>query len=76
VATRNGNELSLANFTVANGANRLSRPITGMQNGVTRNATFTPNNITRNTNTGRYEFFAPNQMFLTYPRVVANTTAA
>lgn len=56
--TRNGFEVSLANFTVENGANRLSRPIAG-ESGVESGALqgemkAAVSNLTVDTNTGEY----------------------
>ncbi|CAK1364625.1 unnamed protein product [Cercospora beticola] len=55
--TRNGYEVSLANFTVENNANRLSRPVGGgvVENGALLNGgTVTTSNLTLDTNTGEY----------------------
>lgn len=70
VVTRNPYEIALANFTVHNGANRLSRPIAGgsVQSGALQGRQFFPNNITLNTQTGQYSHIGFDQMFLTYPR--------
>lgn len=56
--SRNGFEVSLANFTVENGANRLSRPVAG-ENGVESgalqgSAMVAVSNLTVDTNTGDY----------------------
>ena len=54
--TRNGYEVSLANFTVEAGANRLSRPIAGgaVEDGALQNGEVTMSKLTYDTNTGEY----------------------
>ncbi|KAK3713085.1 hypothetical protein LTR37_008770 [Vermiconidia calcicola] len=54
--TRNGYEISLANFTVEAGANRLSRPIAGgaVEDGALQNGEVTMSKLTYDTNTGEY----------------------
>ena len=56
VITRNPYEISLANFTVKSGANRLSRPIAGgvAESGSLKGGSITQTNITNNTETGQY----------------------
>ncbi|EMC92262.1 hypothetical protein BAUCODRAFT_283733 [Baudoinia panamericana UAMH 10762] len=51
---RNPYEISLANFTVNSGANRLARPISGgiAESGALKNGTIRQTNITNNTATG------------------------
>jgi len=70
VATRNGYEIALANFTVYSGANRIARPVAGgsVQSGALQSGLYFPNNITFNTNTGKYENVSFNQMFISYAR--------
>ncbi|KAM3416433.1 hypothetical protein BST61_g8028 [Cercospora zeina] len=55
--TRNGYEVSLANFTVENNANRFSRPVAGgvVENGaLLSGGAVTTSNLTLDTNTGMY----------------------
>ncbi|KAI6868168.1 hypothetical protein KC323_g3162 [Hortaea werneckii] len=55
--TRNGYEVSLANFTVEKGANRLSRPVAGgsVENGALQNdGNVLMSNITHDTETGEW----------------------
>ena len=54
--TRNGYEVSLANFTVENGANRLSRPVAGgvVEDGALQRGSVSMSKLTVDTNTGRY----------------------
>lgn len=60
IATRNGYEISLANFTVAYGANKLTRTTDGVvgggvaESGSLRSGVVTGNNITNDTATGQY----------------------
>ncbi|KAM0719745.1 hypothetical protein Q7P37_003878 [Cladosporium fusiforme] len=57
VRTRNGYELSLANFTVQEGSNALQRPIAGgeVENGALKgNGTVAATNLTRDTNSGEW----------------------
>lgn len=56
VRTRNGYEISLANFTVENGGNALQRPIAGgqVENGALKNGTVSGNNVTFDTNSGEW----------------------
>ncbi|PNS18224.1 Alkaline phosphatase D [Sphaceloma murrayae] len=57
ILNRNPNEISIANFTVKAGENRLQRPIGGgvAESGFLRDGTIRQTNITKNTETG--EFF-------------------
>lgn len=68
VQTRNGYEVSLANFTVQNGANRLQRPVAGgsVEDGALQNGQVTNSKRTLDTNTGRW--FTHN-----FTRVTINT---
>lgn len=54
--TRNPLEISLANFTVKSGSNRLSRPIAGgvAESGSLKGGMISQTNITNNTQTGLY----------------------
>ena len=54
--TRNGYEISLGNFSVEAGANRLSRPVGGgrVENGVLQRGETVQTNLTLDTNTGEY----------------------
>lgn len=54
--TRNGYEVSLANFTVASGANRLSRPVAGglVQDGALKDGEISMSKLTVDTDTGQY----------------------
>lgn len=56
VVFRNPYEISLANFTVASGENRLSRPIAGgvAEHGALKGGRILETNLTQNTLTGRY----------------------
>lgn len=56
VVFRNPYEISLANFTVKSGANRLSRPIAGgvVEHGALKTGRVHETNLTHNTETGRY----------------------
>ena len=70
VATRNPYEISLANFTVLAGANKLSRPVAGgsVESGFLQGGEVEMTNLTRNTDTGEYFFSNFNQMFISYPK--------
>ncbi len=61
---RNGNEISLANFTVLSGANRLQRnPTVGggrVENGALKGGRVVQTNLTRDTATGRVFVSTPN----------------
>ena len=67
--TRNGYEVSLANFTVVNGANRLSRPVAGgvVEDGALQGGDVSMSKLTLDTNTG--EYFVHN-----FSRVTLETT--
>ncbi|KAF2433346.1 alkaline phosphatase-like protein [Tothia fuscella] len=69
VATRNAYEIPLANFTVAAGANHLSRPIAGgnVESGALSTGTVKSTNVTLNTDTGKWEITSFNTMFIAYP---------
>ncbi|KAK3654452.1 hypothetical protein LTR56_004082 [Elasticomyces elasticus] len=56
IVTRNPYEISLANFTVKSGENRLQRPIAGgiAESGSLKGGVITQTNITNNTATGQY----------------------
>lgn len=56
IVTRNPYEISLANFTVKSGANRLSRPIAGgvVEHGALKDGTVKETNLTHNTLNDRY----------------------
>lgn len=68
VATRNAYEVSLANFTVKAGSNKLSRPIAGgsVYSGATREKEWFPSNLTYNTQTKKWTKIGFNQMFIEY----------
>jgi alkaline phosphatase D len=68
VATRNPYEIILANFTVAAGANHLSRPIAGgkVESGALSGGKQKLTNVTYNTETGKWEITKFNQMFISY----------
>ena len=68
VQTRNGYEVSLANFTVENGANKLMRPVAGgsVEDGALQSGEVAMSKLTCDTNTGRY--FTHN-----FTRVTINT---
>ncbi|SPO06053.1 related to alkaline phosphatase D precursor [Cephalotrichum gorgonifer] len=65
VATRNSWDLPLANFTVASGANHLSRPIAGgkAESGAIRFGEIVHTNLTLNTDTGKWEVIGFDQMY-------------
>ncbi|KIX08823.1 uncharacterized protein Z518_03480 [Rhinocladiella mackenziei CBS 650.93] len=69
VATRNPLEISLANFTVQAGANRLQRPVAGgsAESGYLQGGDIVPTNLTYNTETGEYSYTSFDQMFIEYP---------
>jgi alkaline phosphatase D len=69
VATRNPYEIPLANFTVAAGANHLSRPIAGgnVETGALSSGTVKSTNVTLNTVTNKWEVTSFDQMFIAYP---------
>ncbi|KAG5928399.1 hypothetical protein E4U42_000695 [Claviceps africana] len=57
VATRNGWDIPLANFTIYAGANHLQRPIGGgqVESGALRDGTIKHTNLTLDTNNGKWE---------------------
>lgn len=65
--TRNGYEVSLANFTVENGANCISRPVGGgsVENGALRQGRTLDSKVTVDTDTG--EYFVHNYTEVTLP---------
>src|SRR4051812_4775370 len=69
VATRNPYEISLANFTVASGANHLSRPVAGgsVESGYLQTGQMRGTNLTLNTETGEYKVMSFDQMYIQYP---------
>lgn len=69
VATRNPLEISLANFTVVAGGNRLQRPVAGgsVESGFLQQGGVAPTNLTYNTETGQYSYTNFSQMFIQYP---------
>ncbi|KAJ9644126.1 hypothetical protein H2199_003994 [Coniosporium tulheliwenetii] len=77
VATRNPYEISLANFTVVNGANHLSRPVAGgsVESGYLQQGSVRSTNLTLNTETGAYSYTNFSQMFITYPPANASRPA-
>lgn len=68
VATRNPYEIPLANFTVAAGANHLSRPIAGgnVESGAISEGTQKLTNVTYNTETEKWEVTSFDKMFISY----------
>ena len=56
IVSRNPYEISLANFTVKSGENRLARPIAGgiAESGSLKGGSISQTNITNNTETGKY----------------------
>ena len=68
VAERNGFEISVANFTVKNGENRLQRPVAGgvVQSGALKGGNATFSNLTLDTNSGKYSFTNFSQMIIKY----------
>ena len=68
VATRNPFEISLANFTVIAGRNRLQRPVAGgsVESGSLQGGKVEMTNLTLNTETGKYLFTKFDQMFIDY----------
>lgn len=69
VATRNPFEVSLANFTVKAGSNRLQRNVAGgqVESGALQRGKTVPTNLTLNTLTGTWNVTGFNNMFITYP---------
>ena len=66
VATRNGWDLPLANFTVKAGENHLARPVAGgeVEAGYFQDGEVKHSNITLNTETGKWEAIGFDKMFL------------
>ena len=66
VATRNGWDIPLANFTVLAGDNHLSRPVGGgqVESGYLQGGEVKNTNLTLNTNTGDWEVIGFDQMFI------------
>lgn len=66
VATRNAWDLSLANFTVIAGDNRLSRPVAGgsAESGSLRGEEVEHSNLTLNTESGLWQYVSFDQMFI------------
>lgn len=62
-------ELSMANFTVAAGANCLSRPVANgvVENGYLQNGDVVGTNLTYNTETGEWAFREYESMYIVYP---------
>jgi alkaline phosphatase D len=70
VASQNPYEISLANFTVKAGDNRLARPVAGgvVQSGVLQSGKATFSNLTYDTSSGKYLYTNFSQMVITYPK--------
>lgn len=71
VATRNPLEISLANFTVVNGANKLQRPVGGgkVESGYLKSGQVQMTNSTYDTQNQSWDIRNDfNQMFISYPR--------
>ncbi|KAH8671440.1 alkaline phosphatase-like protein [Xylariales sp. PMI_506] len=68
VASRNGWDLPLANFTVEAGANHLSRPIAGgkVEAGTVRGGVTDATNLTLDTDTGEWAFIGFDTMYLDF----------
>ncbi|KAK9435616.1 Alkaline phosphatase D-related protein [Metarhizium brunneum] len=66
VATRNGWDLPLANFSIVAGGNHLERPIAGgkVESGALRDGQVKHSNLTLNTNTGKWEVIGFEKMYL------------
>ncbi|KAH8886013.1 alkaline phosphatase-like protein [Thozetella sp. PMI_491] len=66
VVERVGWDLPLANFTMAAGANHLTRPVAGgsVEAGAVRGGQTHPTNLTLNTNTGEWNITGYSRMFL------------
>jgi alkaline phosphatase D len=67
--TRNGYEVSLANFTVGNGANKLQRPVAGgiVANGALQTGEVRVTSLTLDTNTGLWAYGSFNFSGVTIP---------
>ena len=71
VATRNPLEISLANFTVVNGANKLQRPVGGgkVESGYLKSGQVQMTNSTYDTQNQSWDIRNDfDQMFISYPR--------
>jgi alkaline phosphatase D len=68
VAFRNPLEISLANFTVLAGANRLQRNVANgtVENGALQRGVVEQTNLTLNTETGAWNVTHFDQMFIKY----------
>jgi alkaline phosphatase D len=68
VASRNPFEISLANFTVANGANALARPVGNglVESGALQRGTVKQTNLSLDTATGQWLQRNFSSMFITY----------
>lgn len=66
VATRNGWEIPLGNFTVKHGDNHLKRPIGGgnVESGYFQSGNVKPSNLTMNTETGEWKVVGFERMFI------------
>ncbi|KAK2612725.1 hypothetical protein QQS21_001176 [Conoideocrella luteorostrata] len=66
VATRNGWDIPLANFSTSAGANHLERPIGGgrAESGALRDGEIKHTNLTLNTNTGKWEVIGFEKMYV------------
>ena len=69
VAERNAYELSMANFTVVAGENRLSRPLSGgkVESGFLRGGEVVSTNLTVDTASGEWSVREYERMFIEYP---------
>lgn len=69
VAERVPYELSMANFTVISGENRLQRPVSSgrAESGSLRGGDIVSTNLTRNTETGEWAVVSYDTMFIEYP---------
>jgi alkaline phosphatase D len=64
----------LGNFSVVNGANKLTRPVAGgeVESGYLQRGEVVSTNLTHDTETGEWAVRDDfNQMFITYPRITA-----
>ena len=70
VAERTSLELSMANFTVVSGENRLQRPLSGgrVESGYLRGGEVVETNLTKDTVTGEWAVKGFEQMFIEYPK--------
>lgn len=68
VANRTSYELSMANFTVVSGENRLQRPLNPrVEAGYLRGGEVVSTNLTKNTETGEWSVQAYEKMYIEYP---------